>query len=67
MYLLDHCGFQQLRVSCGGKEFSEFLDGQFHDLSARFLDQGFRTAHDQFDVAAVSVLSRLIFSSFDQA
>ena len=56
MHFLDHGGFQQLRLPSSGEEFSQLFQRQIYNLSPRLLDQTFRTAHDQFNITAFSVL-----------
>ena len=51
VHFLDYGGFHQIGVAGGGEEFADFAQREVDDFGARFVDQGFRGADDEFDVA----------------
>jgi hypothetical protein len=51
--LLDHGGLYEIGCACGREEFSNFAKREIDDVGAGFVDQSFRGADDQFDVASV--------------
>ena len=50
----DDGGFHERGFAGGGKEFADFGESEIDDFGARFFDEGFRGADDEFDVAADS-------------
>ena len=48
----DHRGLHEIGLAGGREELADFGERKVDDLGARFLDESFRRAHDQLDVAA---------------
>jgi hypothetical protein len=51
MDFFDYGGLYQFRFAGGGEKFADFLKGEFDNLGTGFVDEGFRGADHEFDVA----------------
>jgi len=49
---LDHGGFREIGGAGGGEELADFGEGEVNDFGFRFVDERFRGADDELDVAA---------------
>ena len=52
MKFFDDCGFHEIGFAGGREKFADFGESEVDDFGAGFVDERFRGADDEFDVAA---------------